>query len=71
MTLGTRDDLLRDRVTITDATWTFGAPPPGEVLAQSRAHGAPVRARVEGDVVEFATPATARRAGPSGRAVPR
>ena len=45
--------------------------PPGEVLAQSRAHGEPVRARVDGDVVEFATPATARRAGPSGRAVPR
>ncbi len=39
-----------------DATWTFGAPPAGEVLAQSRAHGEPVRARVDGDVVEFATP---------------
>ena len=68
VTLGTRDDLLRDRVAITDATWTFGAPPAGEVLAQSRAHGAPVRARVDGDVVEFADAATARRAGPGGRA---
>ncbi len=56
VTLGTRADLLRERVTITDTTWTFGTAPAGEVLAQSRAHGEPVPARVAGDVVEFATP---------------
>jgi tRNA-uridine 2-sulfurtransferase len=56
VTLGTRDDLLRDRVALTDAMWTFGAPPAGDVRAQSRAHGEPVRARVEGDVVEFDRP---------------
>jgi tRNA-specific 2-thiouridylase len=56
VTLGAHDDLLRDSVTITDATWTFGDPPDGEVFAQSRAHGEPVPARIEGDSVHFATP---------------
>ena len=68
VTLGTRDDLLRDRVTITDATWTFGAPPAGEVLAQSRAHGAPVRARARRRRRRVRDAAAARRAGPGGRA---
>lgn len=55
VTIGTRDDLLRDRVTLVGATWT-GAVPDGEVLAQVRAHGEPIAARLDGDAVRFAVP---------------
>ncbi|MGQ0823938.1 MAG: tRNA 2-thiouridine(34) synthase MnmA [Actinomycetota bacterium] len=58
VTIGPHDALLRNGVTITDATWTLGAPPRGVVLAQWRAHGETVPARVDGDRVSFVAPAT-------------
>jgi tRNA U34 2-thiouridine synthase MnmA/TrmU len=34
----------------------FLAPPPRDVIVQTRAHAAPVRARIEGDIVTFDAP---------------
>ena len=56
VTIGTRDDLLRDRVSLDDVTWASGRSPNGPVLAQWRAHGTPAPASVDGNVVQFATP---------------
>ncbi len=57
VTVGGRNDLLRDRVHLTDTT-ILGTPPSRDVVlaAQMSAHGAPVDCTVEGDVVRFAAP---------------
>jgi tRNA U34 2-thiouridine synthase MnmA/TrmU len=52
--VGTRDELLRDQVKLTGAT--FARMPPPAPYVQTRAHGTPVAARLDGDVVTFATP---------------
>jgi tRNA-specific 2-thiouridylase len=54
VTVGTRADLLVDGVVLRDATFASGAPRAVEV--QTRAHGAPVGATLDGDVVHFASP---------------
>jgi tRNA-specific 2-thiouridylase len=58
VTIGTRDDLLRDAVAVHDWSFVAGvAPTPGSTLtAQLRAHGAPVPAELDGDVVRFERP---------------
>ena len=48
VTVGPRDALLRDRVQLRDLTFRPRAPP-RDVLAQTRAHGAPVPAALDGD----------------------
>ena len=53
VTIGTRDELLRDHVDIDSAVWASGAPPDGAVRVQWRAHGDAVAARLEGDRVSF------------------
>jgi tRNA-specific 2-thiouridylase len=54
VTVGTRDELLRDRVRVTAPA--FARTPPPDPYVQTRAHGAPVAARLDGDVVLFETP---------------
>ncbi len=56
VTIGSREALLRDRVQLRDLA--FVRRPAGEVLAQTRAHGAPFPARLEGDTLVFAEPQT-------------
>jgi tRNA-specific 2-thiouridylase len=56
ITVGTRDALLRDSVQLRDLT--FVRRPQGDVLAQTRAHGEPFRARLDGDMLVFAQPQT-------------
>jgi tRNA-specific 2-thiouridylase len=56
VTVGPRDALLRDRVRLRDLT--FVREPVGEVLAQTRAHGEPFAARLDGDTLVFARPQT-------------
>jgi tRNA-specific 2-thiouridylase len=58
VTIGDRDSLLCDGVTIGDAIWATGTPPTGDVLVQFRAHGETVPARVDGDRIEFLVPAS-------------
>jgi tRNA-specific 2-thiouridylase len=55
VTLGRRADLLRPHVVLRDTTFP-GERPVGSVLAQLRAHGHPVAARLDGDTVRFAAP---------------
>jgi tRNA-specific 2-thiouridylase len=55
VTLGRREDLLRRHVALRDARFA-GDRPSGAVLAQARAHGAAVRARLDGDTLCFAEP---------------
>ena len=54
VTVGTRDALLRDRVHLRELQIT--RTPPGELLAQTRAHSTPVPARLAGTDVVFASP---------------
>ena len=54
VTVGTREELLRDQVRLTNAT--FARTPPSHLVVQTRAHGTPVAARLDKDVVTFATP---------------
>ena len=54
VTLGTRDELLRDRVELRDVS--FVIPPPADVTVQTRAHGDPVPARLAGDTIVFGSP---------------
>jgi len=54
VTIGPRDALLRDRVRLRDLS--FVRAPVGEVLAQTRAHGEPFAARLDGDTLSFAEP---------------
>jgi tRNA-uridine 2-sulfurtransferase len=54
VTVGPRDSLLRDAVQLRDLT--FACPPPRRVLAQTRAHGEPFAARLDGDTLRFDAP---------------
>ncbi len=54
VTVGPRPALLRDGVRLRDLT--FVRTPTGDVLAQTRAHGEPFTARLEGDTLTFAEP---------------
>jgi tRNA-specific 2-thiouridylase len=57
VTLGRRDELLCDELPLRDTSWVDGAPAIGRVLkAQCRAHGEPLDATVEDDIVRFALP---------------
>jgi tRNA-specific 2-thiouridylase len=57
VTLGSRDDLLRDRIAVPDLKWAGSAPAADDVVqVQYRAHGAVVDATVLGDEVRFITP---------------
>ncbi len=63
VTIGTRDDLLRDRVSLDDVTWASGRSPNGPVLAQWRAHGdagAGIRRRQRRALRHAAAPRCAR-----------
>jgi tRNA-specific 2-thiouridylase len=57
VTVGTRDDLLRDQVSLRDVT-VVDTSPAGRVdlTVQTRAHGAPVACSFDGSTVRFATP---------------
>jgi tRNA-specific 2-thiouridylase len=54
--LGSREELLRDEVSVRDLTFVDGAPGDGTLLAQVRAHGDPVPASLDGNVVHFGQP---------------
>jgi tRNA-specific 2-thiouridylase len=54
VTLGRREELLRDRVRLRDMK--FLASPPTDVIVQTRAHAEPVAARLVGDTVLFGAP---------------
>ena len=57
VTLGTRADLARREVVVRDLRFVDGAPGPGaELWAQTRAHGVPMAARLDGTRVRFADP---------------
>ena len=56
VTLGSRAELLRDDVGVCDLTFVDGAPREGALLAEVRAHGDPVSAVLDGNVVHFAQP---------------
>ena len=56
VTIGTRSDLLRDAVELSDTTWATGVAPEGRVLVQWRAHGDAVPARLDGSRVWFEHP---------------
>jgi tRNA-specific 2-thiouridylase len=53
VTLGRREQLLRDRVTLHDVQWVDEPAPEAVVAVQYRAHGDAVAATVRGDVVRF------------------
>jgi tRNA-specific 2-thiouridylase len=61
VTVGTRADLLTDRVALLDIAWSAGAVD-GPLLAQVSAHGAPRPCRVEGRDVVWQEPS--RRVAP-------
>jgi tRNA U34 2-thiouridine synthase MnmA/TrmU len=55
VTLGRREDLLRDELVLRDLAWVDGAPAPDRVVqVQYRAHGDAVDATVVDGVVHFA-----------------
>jgi tRNA-specific 2-thiouridylase len=54
VTVGARPELLRDAVRLRDLALLRVAPP--EVFAQMRAHGEPVAAELDGDIVRFTEP---------------
>ena len=57
VTLGRRDDLLRDAVELRDLCFVDGAPAPSDRLElQVRAHGAPVPGKLDGTCVRFERP---------------
>ena len=57
VTIGRRDDLLRDRVALTGLSFVAGPPGAGEgLLVQSRAHGEPVAGRLVDGTVHFDEP---------------
>jgi tRNA-specific 2-thiouridylase len=56
VTIGPREELLRDEVNLRDVTFVGAAPGPGVVHAQVRAHGEPVAAQLVGRVVRFVEP---------------
>jgi len=54
VTLGRRDDLLRDAVDLRDLRFAVGVPGPADLLdVQVRAHGAPAAGRLDGTCVRF------------------
>jgi tRNA-specific 2-thiouridylase len=56
VTVGARDALLRDRVTLRDVR--FSRTPPRDLLVQTRAHASAVPARLDGSEIVFASPQT-------------
>jgi tRNA-specific 2-thiouridylase len=54
VTVGARDELLRDRVRLIAPA--FARTPPADPHVQTRAHGTPVAARLDGEFVIFETP---------------
>jgi tRNA-specific 2-thiouridylase len=54
VTVGPFNALLRDEVQLRDPTFVWS--PPRDVLVQTRAHGDPTAAELDGDVVRFAVP---------------
>jgi tRNA-uridine 2-sulfurtransferase len=58
VTIGTRDELLRPNVTVRDWSFVAGVDPDPRVrlTAQVRAHGTPVPARRDGEIVHFERP---------------
>ncbi len=56
VTVGPRDALLHERVRLRDVCWSRTGCDVRAMLVQSRAHGTPVRARLDGDELVFASP---------------
>ncbi|MFZ4515846.1 MAG: tRNA 2-thiouridine(34) synthase MnmA [Acidimicrobiia bacterium] len=57
VTLGTKADLARSSVTLSELVFTDARPAPDEVLeVQTRAHGAPMTGRFDGIAVHFTSP---------------
>lgn len=58
VTIGGRDDLLRDAVRVERSSFVAGAPPSPEreLAVQVRAHGAPAAGCLDGEVVRFTDP---------------
>ena len=56
VTIGAHGDLLRDAVAVRDLLFTDGAPSSSALMAQTRAHGEPVAATLDGSTVRFARP---------------
>jgi tRNA-specific 2-thiouridylase len=57
VTLGRRDELLRDDLELRDLAWVDGPPARDRLVGvQCRAHGAPFDATVDGSTVRFARP---------------
>jgi len=55
--LGDRTDLLRDSVMVRDVTFVGASPAGrGDLVAQTRSHGAPVPVSFDGETVQFGTP---------------
>jgi tRNA-specific 2-thiouridylase len=54
VTIGTRDDLLRDEIALRDLCFVHGHPDGIALTAQASAHGRPVAAVLDGDVVRLA-----------------
>ncbi len=57
--LGSREDLLVSGADLSHVTWTDGAAITGEVMAQYRAHGDPVVARINSTTLSFREPQAA------------
>jgi len=55
VTVGSRADLLTDRLVLADLTWS-GAPVDGSVAVQCSAHGPALPADLQGDTVHWAEP---------------
>jgi len=53
VTIGAKRDLLRDAVEVRDLLFTDGVPSSGAVVVQTRAHGEPVAATLDGSTVRF------------------
>ncbi len=56
VTIGAQDDLLRGEVEVRDLLFTDGVPSSGGLTVQTRAHGQPVAATLDGSTVRFARP---------------
>jgi tRNA-uridine 2-sulfurtransferase len=56
VTVGPRDALLQDRLRLRDVRWSRSPHDARPMLVQSRAHGTPALAALEGDEVVFASP---------------
>ena len=56
VTVGTRDELLRDSVALRDLVFAGGHPGDGPLVAQPRAHGEAVDALLDGECVRFVSP---------------